>query len=112
MRATGVLDGRKLMWLLLTFDLPVKTKQQAKAANKFRLFLLDQGFEMAQYSVYLRYCSGKSEAKKYIRRISAQIPSIGKVDILRFTDQQYEQIVSFNKGGRQERKNPSQFVLF
>lgn len=107
-----LLDGRKLMWLLLTFDLPTKTRVQAKTASQFRFFLLDQGFEMAQYSVYLRYCSGKSEAQKYIRRISSQIPISGKVDILRFTDQQYEQIVSFNAGGRRERKNPSQFALF
>ena len=107
-----MLDGSKLMWLLLTFDLPRKTKAEAKAASRFRFFLLDQGFEMAQYSVYLRYCSGKSEANKYIRRISSEIPESGKIDILRFTDQQYEQIVSFRSGGRRERKNPSQFVLF
>ena len=36
----------------------------------------------------------------------------GKVDILRFTDKQYEQIISFNAGGRKARKNPSQYVLF
>lgn len=107
-----MLDGSKLMWLLLTFDLPTKTRVEAKAANRFRLFLLDQGFEMSQYSVYLRYCSGKSEAKKYIGRISSQIPDAGKVDILKFTDQQYEQIVSFRSGGRKERKNPSQYLLF
>lgn len=107
-----MLDSRKLMWLLLTYDLPTKTRVEAKAASRFRLFLLDQGFEMTQYSVYLRYCSGKSEASKYIGRISGQIPNAGKVDILKFTDQQYEQIVSFRSGGRRERKNPSQYVLF
>ena len=107
-----MLDGNKLMWLLLTFDLPTKTRVEAKAANRFRLFLLDQGFEMSQYSVYLRYCSVKSEAKKYISRISGQMPDAGKVDILKFTDQQYEQIISFRSGGRKERKNPSQYLLF
>jgi CRISPR-associated protein Cas2 len=107
-----ILNGHRLMWILLTFDLPTKTKSESKAASRFRFYLLDQGFEMAQYSVYLRYCSGKNEAQMYINRISTQIPSAGKVDILRFTDKQYEQIISFNAGGRKARKNPNQYVLF
>ena len=107
-----MLNGYRLMWILLMFDLPVKTKAERKEAAQFRLFLLDQGFEMAQLSVYMRFCSGKSEVKKYLQRIKQRMPTGGKVDILTFTDKQYEQIVSFNGGGRQARKNPSQYVLF
>jgi len=67
---------------------------------------------MAQLSVYLRFCSGRNEADTYIRKIKRELPSGGKVDILCFTDKQYEQIISFNSGARKERKNPSQYVLF
>ena len=44
------------------FDLPVLTKQERKDANRFRKFLLDQGFDMCQLSVYLRFCAGKEQA--------------------------------------------------
>ena len=45
--------------MMVLFDLPVMTKKERKAATDFRKFLLDQGFEMAQYSVYMRFCAGK-----------------------------------------------------
>ncbi|WP_197387472.1 CRISPR-associated endonuclease Cas2 [Ralstonia pseudosolanacearum] len=45
------------MWLLTMFDLPVGTKAERKAATSFRHFLQDQGFEMAQFSVYMRFCT-------------------------------------------------------
>ena len=106
------LNGYRLMWILLMFDLPVKSAEERKAATKFRVYLLDQGFEMAQLSVYMRYCSGKPEATAHIKRIKQRIPGGGKVDILCFTDKQYEQIISFDLGSRKERKNPSQYLLF
>ena len=99
------------MWILLMFDLPVSTKRERKLAQSFRLSLLDHGFEMAQFSVYLRYCSGRKEAETYISKIKANVPGGGKVDILTFTDKQYENIISFHSGERRNRVNPSQYVL-
>lgn len=40
--------------MILMFDLPVMTKAQRKAASGFRNWLLDKGWEMSQFSVYLR----------------------------------------------------------
>ena len=40
------------MWILVMFDLPTDTKPQQKAAGHFRNFLLDEGFERSQFSVY------------------------------------------------------------
>jgi CRISPR/Cas system-associated protein endoribonuclease Cas2 len=42
------LSAYRQMWLLMTFDLPVETKKQRKAAHDFRVYLLDLGFEMSQ----------------------------------------------------------------
>ena len=95
------------------FDLPVQTKRERRAATQFREFLLDQGFEMCQFSVYLRFVAGKEQADTYIQRISHSVPAAGSVQILMFTDKQYERIVSFH-GGKQEapKKNPEQYLLF
>ena len=42
------------MWVIVMFDLPVVEKAERKAATDFRNALLDMGFEMSQFSVYLK----------------------------------------------------------
>jgi CRISPR-associated protein Cas2 len=101
------------MWLVVLFDLPVGTKKERAAATKFRLKLLDLGFEMTQYSVYLRFCAGKEQAEAYERKIELAMPASGKVHIIAITDKQYENIRTFRGRKREQSpKNPDQFVLF
>ncbi len=101
------------MWMLTMFDLPVGTKKERKAATGFRNFLLDNGFEMCQFSVYLKFVGGKEQADAVIRRIGTAVPLTGSVQVLCFTDKQYERIVSFRGRVRQApNKNPSQLELF
>jgi len=108
-----ILTGYRLMWLMVMFDLPVTTDVSRKAAAAFRGSLLDDGFEMAQYSVYTRLCSGKEQADTHVRRIEAEVPEGGKVDILFFTDKQFERMISFTSGKRRgARKNPDQLAMF
>ncbi|HFD16188.1 MAG TPA: CRISPR-associated endonuclease Cas2 [Rhodospirillales bacterium] len=107
-----MLSGYRLMWLLVMFDLPVGTKKERKAATDFRKFLLDQGFEMAQFSVYLRFCGSKEQAETYVRRIRKAVPARGQVSVLRFTDKQYESMWCFVGGTGQRPKSPGQYALF
>lgn len=101
------------MWLFVLFDLPVLTKKERYAATKFRQGLLDLGFEMTQYSVYMRHCAGKEQAESLVRRVEAGMPSAGKVHMLQITDKQYENIRTF-RGRKREpaSKNPDQLVMF
>ena len=95
------------------FDLPVQTRGERRAATKFREFLLEQGFEMCQYSVYLRFVASKEQADVYTKRISFAVPPTGSVQVLMFTDKQYERIVSFQGGKREApKKNPEEYQLF
>ena len=108
-----MLSGYRLMWMMVLFDLPVLTKAERKAATKFREFLMDQGFDRCQLSVYMRFCSGKEQAEVYTRRVQAALPQSGNVQIIYFTDKQYENIVSFDGRRRQPAgKNPDQYTLF
>lgn len=95
------------------FDLPVGTKKESKAATKFREFLLDEGFEKSQFSVYARFCNGKEQFEAYMRRIEAKLPDRGDIHILTFTDKQYENIIRFSgQSRRRQKKNPDQLALF
>ncbi len=101
------------MWMMVIFDLPVLTKDERREATKFRKFLLDQGFDMCQFSVYLRFCAGKEQTQVYTRRVQSALPDAGNVQILYFTDKQYENIVSFDGPRRRPaNQNPRQFTLF
>lgn len=107
------LSGYRIMWLVVLFDLPVGTKKERKAASGFRLKLLDLGFEMTQFSVYLRFCAGKEQAESYERKIEQFMPASGKVHIMAITDKQYENIRTYRGRKREQSpQNPNQFALF
>lgn len=107
------LSGYRIMWMLVTFDLPVETKKQRHAATKFRQHLLDIGFEMSQLSNYLRFCNGKEQFETYVRQIERALPEWGDIYIFPFTDKQYENIIRFSDQARKkQRKNPDQLALF
>lgn len=101
------------MWILVMFDLPTDTKQQRKDAGGFRNFLLDEGFERSQFSVYARFVNGKEAFSTRVNRIERNLPEAGDVQILNFTDRQYRDIVHFSDQGRRKaRENPQQLVMF
>jgi CRISPR-associated protein Cas2 len=101
------------MWMVVMFDLPVVLKQERQDATRFRLTLLDLGFEMTQFSVYMRFCTSQAQVDTLSRKVEAALPPGGKVNILTFTDKQYERILTFHGGRRQPaQKTPDQFDLF
>lgn len=107
------LSGYRMMWLYVMFDLPVGTAGERKAATRFRKHLLDEGFEMAQFSVYLRFAESKEAAETYIGRVRDVLPKKGKVHIVTLTDKQYGNARIFT-GTKRERspRNPDQLALF
>jgi CRISPR-associated protein Cas2 len=107
------LSGYRIMWVFVLFDLPVGTKKERKAATKFRHALLDLGFEMSQFSVYLKFTAGKEQAEALERRVEQAMPPSGKVHVVQITDKQYENIRTFRGKKREPSpKNPNQLALF
>ncbi len=109
----AALSGYRIMWVFVLFDLPVGTKKERKAATKFRHALLDLGFEMSQFSVYLKFCAGKEQAEAVARQVEAAMPVSGKVHLVQITDKQYENIRTYRGRKREPSpKNPNQLALF
>ena len=80
----------KMGWLVVAFDLPVLSKAQRKAATGFRQFLLDDGFQMMQFSVYIRPCVSFARQDTHLDRIKKGIPPEGKVRAFFVTRSQWE----------------------
>jgi CRISPR-associated protein Cas2 len=101
------------MWMVVMFDLPVIEKNERKDATRFRTNLLDWGFEMCQFSVYARFCTSQAQIDTLVKQVEFALPEGGNVNVLFFTDKQYERIISFR--GRQKdpaKKAPDQYLLF
>lgn len=77
-------------WLLVAFDLPVGTKEQRKAATDFRKFLLDDGFQMIQWSVYARACVSFARQETHVERLKKNLPPEGSVRAVFVTRAQWE----------------------
>lgn len=107
------LSPYRIMWLFVMFDLPVGTSRERKQATRFRNDLLDLGFEMSQFSIYLKYCSSGEKADAISGRIPPLLPPGGKVDVLCITDRQYSNMRRYH--GRRAKKtdgSPRQLRLF
>lgn len=76
--------------MIVFFDLPVKEKSAQKAAAKFRSFLVKDGYQMLQYSVYCRVCNGYDTVKTHKQRLNNNLPANGSIRLLVITEKQYE----------------------
>lgn len=83
------------MWILVMFDLPNDTKQQRKRYSEFRKFLIQDGFSMFQFSIYVRNCPSRENTKVHIDRIKKFLPEEGKVCIITITEKQFNEIMLF-----------------
>ncbi len=106
------MSGYRIMWMLTMFDLPVVKKSERKEATRFRQRLLQLGFEMAQYSVYMRCCVSRERCDALVERVREALPSGGKVDILIFTDKQYGNMVHFFAREEEKTSEQGQLALF
>lgn len=103
----------RIMWVLVFFDLPTETKKERKAAAKFRKELLEDGFTMFQFSIYLRHCPSAENADVHIRRVKSMLPEHGKVGVMRVTDKQFGDMLIFDcKKEAQLHKPVQQLELF
>jgi CRISPR-associated protein Cas2 len=96
------------MWVLVFFDLPVVTESDKRTYTHFRKKLLKDGFDMFQFSIYLRHCASQENADVHIKRVKKILPKKGKVGILRITDKQFGMMEIFEGTEQMEAKPPPQ----
>lgn len=77
------------MRMLVFFDLPVVTRTERRAYAQFRRFLLNDGYDMIQFSVYGRILNGNDAQDKHLKRLIANLPPEGSVRLLTVTEKQF-----------------------
>ena len=112
-RAKTIPWGWRTMWVIAMFDLPTDTPKARKAYARFRKDLLDDGFTMMQYSVYIRHCASIENAKVHAVRMGRRVPSAGEVRFLTITDKQFGRIETYVGRIRKAPPNlPAQLEFF
>jgi CRISPR-associated protein Cas2 len=91
----------RIMWVMVFFDLPTETKKERKIASDFRKKIMNDGFTMFQFSIYLRHCASRENAEVHIKRVKSILPELGQIGILCITDKQFGQIELFQ--GKKEK---------
>jgi len=94
----------RVMWVLVLFDLPTDTKKDRKIAAGFRKKLVQDGFTMFQFSIYLRHCPSYENAQVHIARVKANLPEKGRIGIMYITDKQFGNMELFI--GRRKDEQP------
>ena len=101
------------MWVMVLFDLPTETKLERKVAGRFRKTLLDDGFIMFQFSIYMRFCQSQENADVHTKRVKSNLPDKGKVGIFAITDKQFGRMEIFHGVKKApEQALPQQLELF
>jgi len=106
--STNRYSAYRIMWVFVFFDLPTETKRERKAASLFRKKLIVDGFTMFQFSIYLRHCPSRENAKVHINRVKFSLPKHGKVCVLEITDKQFGNIELFHGNKETALPKPTQ----
>jgi len=102
------------MRMLVFFDLPVVTKSERRAYAQFRRFLLNDGYDMIQFSVYGRILNGNDAEDKHMKRLVAHLPKEGSIRVLTVTEKQYAsmKLLVGLPLFQEKRVNANQIALF
>ena len=101
------------MWILVFFDLPTETSVERKIAARFRKDLMQDGFNMFQFSIYMRHCASRENADVHVKRIKDLLPEKGHIGILSITDKQFGMMeLFFGKKETHKIKQPLQLEMF
>lgn len=108
------MSSYKFMRAMVIFDLPVMSKKERKLATRFRKALLDDGFEMLQYSVYTRLCPNRDNANTHLSRIQQIAPKDGSIRMIMITENQYAsmKILTGKKSAQELSETPKQLAFF
>lgn len=95
------------------FDMPTITIEDRKNYSKFRDNLIDDGFIMIQYSIYVRICKNQDDIAKHINRVKMFTPEKGNIRLLQVTEKQYEQMIMLRsiKNDDEKESNNSMIII-
>lgn len=106
-------NGYERMKIICMFDLPIDSNEEKRAYRLFRKSLIENGFIMIQYSIYVRTCPNREFAKKFIPKLKKVVPVKGNVRLITVTEKQYNdmEIIVGSKNDNELVINESRIIV-
>lgn len=82
----------RFMRVFVMFDLPVENKKQVRVYTRFRKELINDGFLMMQYSIYVKSVINQDSANSTVNRLRRILPQHGHIRTMIITEKQYEKM--------------------
>lgn len=82
----------RVMRTIVFFDLPNIYLKDRKNYQKFRKYLINEGFVMMQESVYSKIVLNAQQSILLVNRIKRNAPRKGIIQVMTITEKQYAQI--------------------
>lgn len=80
------------MRMLVMFDLPTETLADRREYNRFRKFLITNGFMMMQESIYSKLMLNATVQASVMAQIRKNKPKDGVVQVLTITEKQFSRM--------------------
>ena len=101
----------RYMRVVCFFDLPVLTVQNRREYQKFRKYLIKNGFLMMQESVYCKLVPNITAADAVIDGLNKNKPDEGLIQVLKITEKQYSNMEYILGSDKQEVINSSERLI-
>jgi|SRR5690625_4704494 len=104
----------RIMRLIVMFDLPTETSADRRNYRKFRKFLIKNGYNMMQYSIYSKIILNRSVLNYHRVNLKQHAPPKGYVETLIITENQFsniEVIVGEDRRSQQEHTTDRMIIL-
>ena len=86
----------RIRFLLLTFDVPCKSKSEQRAYRRFRRSLIQFGYIQLQESVYLSLIRDYTSVKKEVKRLKETAPKGSDVKLIAFSQKTSQQVITIS----------------
>lgn len=107
------LNQYRILWVFVFYDLPTETKKDRHNFTLFRKKLMQDGFAMLQYSIYIRHCNSRENAEVHQKRVKSFLPPKGEIIMFTLTDKQFGMMELFKSARESKKPNtPQQLELF
>lgn len=84
----------RFMRVILFFDLPMISDAEIRRYTRFRKYLLSNGYNMMQYSIYSKICPNRDTIRWHMQDLERNLPPDGSVMVMMVTEKQYQSIQS------------------
>jgi len=86
------MNEKRIMRILVMFDLPTLTVEQQRAYRIFRKWLLKDGFVMMQESIYSKLVLNNNSVKLVIEKIKRNKTKDGIIQVLVLSEKEFNNI--------------------